>query len=547
MVTVDRRALIAAIPALVVGVAQLASASSRVSAADTPTLTWLPTSTIQASLPSPAPDLAMSSGGRSLVAWTRATAGSVHLDASYRLAGAPGWPAADELNLSNVYTTPDVAIDGKGNAILVEPSESHSDNGVATARYYSAASRKWLPPTQLSPPGVPAQEVRVGMDEAGNAVAVWGRYSGDVPILEASYRPVSRGRWLPAVRLPSTPSVLPLSWQLSVAKDGSAIVAALVLKGTSPSYTEGIEAIVGTNGTWKLPAEITMFARGGYMVAAAAAPQGRALVAWDEYIAGNEVVRASSYTPGAGWGAPDDLSFKDGQACCPVVALDGSGNAVAVWDATVDVEASTRSGSGAWSRPVALSPPLHAGSISVATNASGVALAAWQGATPDYRDSLVQAASFLPASGWQTAATLADAAGGCCPSLSTGLDAAGDGAVVWDNWESTRPDGYELFSVQAALLDAGGPLLHAVYSSKPPVIIGKPSVGRRLTCRAGAWSGDRPITFSYRWLRNGHPAGSRQGYHPRRLDVGSSLRCTVTAANRLGSAAAISAAVRVSG
>jgi hypothetical protein len=540
-----RRQLGLAIPVLVIGIAQLASASSKVSATDTPTPTWLPTSTIQAPLPSPAPDLAMSSGGRSVVTWVHSENGSFRLAVSYRLAGAPGWPVSAKLASSNVYATPSVAIDGKGNATVVEPSESHSDNGVATARYYSAASYTWLPPTQLSPSGVQVQEIQVGMDEAGNAVAVWRRYSQGEPILEASYRPVSQGHWLSVVTLPSIPSAQPVSWQLSVAPDGSAVVALLVLTGSSPTYTYAVEAIVGTNGTWQPPVEIATFARGGYLVAAAAGPQHRALVSWDEDVSGNEVVRAASYTPAAGWEAPQDLSFRDGQACCPVVALAGSGDAVAVWNATVDVEASNRSGSKPWARPVALSSPQHAGLISVATNASGEALAAWQGASLDYRYSLVQAAAFLPASGWQPAAKLAEAVVGCCPSLSTGLDTAGDGAVVWDNWESTRSDGYELFSVQAALLDAGGPLVHAVYSLKSPAISGTPRVGRRLTCRPGTWSGDRPITFSYRWLRNGRPAAVGLHFQPRRRDVGASLRCGVNAANRLGSTGATSAAVRV--
>lgn len=534
-----------AILALAVAVTQLASADPAVSRAAISTPTWLPTSTIQAPVPSPAPDLGMSSRGRAVVAWEHPDNGTFGLDTSYRLAGAPGWPRPVQLVGSDAYSTPAVAIDGKGDAMVVEPSESHSDNAGATARYYSAVARKWLPPIQLSPPGIQVQEIQVGMDEAGNAVAVWERYSGDVPILEASYRPAKMGRWRPAVTLASPPSAQTVNWQLSVAPDGSAVVAALDLKGSSPSYTYGVEAIVGASGTWQPSAEITTFARGGYLAAAAAGPQGRALVAWDEYVAGNEIVRAASYTPGARWGPHQDLSFGDGQACCPVVGLDASGNAFAVWNATVDVEASTRLQSGAWSRPVALSSPLHAGLISVATGAGGEALAAWRGASPDYRRNLVQASAYLPTSGWQPAATLAQAAGGCCPALSTGLDTTGDGAVVWDNWESTAPDGSELFSVQAALLDAGGPLLHAVYPLKPPTITGTRRVGSGLRCRAGTWSGDPPITYSYRWLRNGRPRGAGPRYQLRRTDRGSTLQCHVTATNRLGAATAISPKVTV--
>lgn len=541
-----KRPLGLAILALIVAVTQVASTDSKVSAAAAPTPTWLPTSTIQAPVPSPAPDLGMSSGGRLLVAWEHEESGSFHLDTAYRLAGAPGWPRPAQLAASYAHPTPSVAIDGKGNAIVIEPRESHSDNGGATARYYSAALQKWLPPAQLSPRGAQVLEAQVGMDDAGNAVAVWRFYRQGVAILEASYRPARQGRWLPPVTLPFSPSAQTSTWQLSVAQDGSAVVTALVFKGSSTTDTYSVQAIGGANGSWQPPVQVASYARGGYLVSAAVEPHGRALVAWDEYVAGNEIVRAASYTPGAGWGSPESLSFRDGQACCAVVAADGSGNAVAVWDATVDVEAANRSQSGGWSRPVALSSPLHVGLISVASNASGEALAAWQAASADYsRASLVQAAAYLPTSGWQAAATLANAPGGCCPSLSTALDAAGDGAVVWASWDSTAQDGSQLFSVQAALFDAGGPLLHAVYPLKPPSITGKPRVGHRLTCRPGTWSGDPLITFAYRWLRNRRPTRSGPRYQLRHTDVGGSLQCRVTAANRLGAATAISSTMTI--
>jgi hypothetical protein len=543
-----RRSCGLTISLLIVGATQLVSADLRVSAEAAAAPTWLPTTTIQVPVPWPAPDLGMNSGGRALVAWTDSQVGSFPFQASYRLAGAPNWPRPVQLARSK-YSTPRVALDGKGNAVLVEPGESRSTNDGATARYYSAASGKWSPPAQLSLPGIQVQEIRVGMDESGNAVAVWLQTVGSTPVLASSYRPASSGRWLAPVALPSIPDAEPLSVELSVAADGSAAVAALVLNSSASPETTGVDVVVGANGNWGARTQVASYERGGYFVSAAAEPNGGALVSWDEYLAGNEVVRAASYTPGGGWGTAEDLSFRDGQACCAVLAADGVGSAVAVWDATVDVEASNRSPSGLWSRPVALSPSLHAGTISVASNASGEAIAAWQGASVTgglVTGGLVQAAAYLPASGWEPATTLANAADVyCCPALSTGLDAAGDGAVVWDNHVSTGADGSALFSVQAALLDAEGPLLHATYPLKPPMITGTPHVGHKLTCRPGTWSGDQPITFAYHWLRNGRPAALGPRYQLRQSDAGHHFRCRVIATNSLGAATATSAKVVV--
>jgi hypothetical protein len=487
----------------------------------------------------------MTPAGRSLVVWVHSQDGGVHLDASKRSAGAPGWPVPVELSWPNPDSTPQVAMDAKGDAIVVEPGEPHSENGPATAWYWSAAARRWQPPVTLSPAGVRVVKVEVGMDDAGNALAVWERYGGDQDILEASYRQAGQGSWAPpTIRLSS---VQLESWQLSVVPDGSAAIAVRVLDGGASGDTFDVQAIIGARGIWQAPVRLASDVKGGFQVAVAAGPKSRALVAWDEVISGNEVVRAASYTEGAGWEAPEGLSFANGQACCPALALDGSGNAVAVWTTNVDVEASSRFGSGAWARPVALSPPLFLGDarISVSTNASGEALTAWRGLSPDFAHSLVQAAVYRPEGGWQPTTTLDTSAWGRAPTLSTSLDAAGDGMVVWDRYESETSDGYLLFSVQGALLDAGGPLLHAVYPLAPPTIAGVARVRHTLICQPGKWSGDEPITFSYRWLRNGHPAGSRPRYRLRRSALGDSLRCRVTASNRFGSVQATSERVRV--
>jgi hypothetical protein len=523
----------------------LVASGSNVSAAETPTPRWLPTSTIQTPLPWPAPDLAMNSEGRSLIVWVHSQGGVVHLDASERSPGAPGWPLPSELSWPNPNSTPQVAMDAREDAIVVEPGEPHSDNGPATAWYWSGAARRWQPPAPLSAAGVRVVRVEVGMDEAGNAVAVWERYRADQDLLEASYRQAGQGSWGPPTVMLS--SVELQSWQLAVAPDGSALIAARLLDGGSSGDRFDVEAISGAHGRWQAPRQVATDLQGGFEIAAAAGAPGRALVAWDEVISGNEVVRAASYTAGAGWEAPRELSFPDGQACCPAIALDGAGNAVAVWATTPDVEASTRSGSGPWARPVALSAPLFLGDgrISVNMNAGGEALAAWRGLTLDLGHELVQAAVFTPESGWQQTTTLDTSAWGRAPSLSTALDAEGDGLVVWDRFESQTPGGYLLFSVQAALLDAGGPLVHAVYPLKLPSITGRARVGHALTCRVGMWSGDRPITFVYRWLRNRRLAGSSSRYRPRLSDVGDSLRCHVTATNLLGSAQATSAMVRI--
>jgi hypothetical protein len=72
-------------------------------------------------------------------------------------------------------------------------------------------------------------------------------------------------------------------------------------------------------------------------------------------------------------------------------------------------------------------------------------------------------------------------------------------------------------------------------------------VGEVLTCAAGTWSGDEPISYSFQWLRRG--IGIADAVHATHTvlaaDEGESLECEVTASNVAGSETAPSAAVEV--
>ena len=83
-------------------------------------------------------------------------------------------------------------------------------------------------------------------------------------------------------------------------------------------------------------------------------------------------------------------------------------------------------------------------------------------------------------------------------------------------------------------------------NTSPPVITGTPAAGRTLTCSTGTWDND-PTKFTYQWNRNGTVlfGTTRSTYAVGTLDEGTSLTCTVTAANAAGSASAVSLPVRV--
>jgi len=80
-----------------------------------------------------------------------------------------------------------------------------------------------------------------------------------------------------------------------------------------------------------------------------------------------------------------------------------------------------------------------------------------------------------------------------------------------------------------------------------PVVSGTAVIGQTLTTTDGTWTGTTPITYTYQWQRNGSPilGATSSTYLLVYADVGTNVRCVVTATNAIGSASANSNAITV--
>jgi hypothetical protein len=123
-----------------------------------------------------------------------------------------------------------------------------------------------------------------------------------------------------------------------------------------------------------------------------------------------------------------------------------------------------------------------------------------------------------------------------------GLHLVADGAVGLA--ELLRP---YVLAACGADCQASAPAAQLPKSLRPPRLRGSAVVGRGLTCLPGAWSGTRPLVFSYRWLRDGSPIahGFRATRTLRSTDANRLVACRVWAANAAGATAATTRAVRV--
>ncbi len=86
------------------------------------------------------------------------------------------------------------------------------------------------------------------------------------------------------------------------------------------------------------------------------------------------------------------------------------------------------------------------------------------------------------------------------------------------------------------------------FNTSPPTIKGTAEQGQTLNAKAGSWSGVKPITFAYQWLRCDSGGGECKDvtsatsteYTPAYEDIGKTFRVAVTATDGAGSASASS-------
>jgi hypothetical protein len=485
------------------------------------------------------------------------------LEARSRAPGG-GWEPPAELMRPGVGPGPRVAVADAAHAAVVWRHDI-GDPRVLQAAWRPGPSRQWQAPIDLSEAGaIPAQDV--GIDQAGNVIAAWTIDRGTGHVVQAELRPVVSGAWGAPVSLSSTSGNAPIGPALAVNAAGDAVVVWARGDGVVQASFRPV-----STGVWSAPADLSSpGTTAGPEVALA--PSGDAVAVWSWRGAGStgSVVQASFRPAGGGWGASEAVSTNPAaNGRRPQVAIDASGNAVAVWLAgavPVVRAAARRRASGAWSERVAVSPlGQAAGAPSLGGNAAGNAVAVWT-MGPRAHASLRPAAGGWSApsaiSGTNAGAPLVrlDGSSRAVAAWSRGgaveaadLTASGPvllgvavptaaaaerpvsfsarpaawaaplaGQPVWRFGDGASRIGPAVAHTYAApaqrtvtvtQADATGAIstatrtisVRAVLNTAKPSIAGTPAVGSTLTCRLGSWTGVTPIAYTVRWSRNGQP------------------------------------------
>ncbi|HAK59465.1 MAG TPA: hypothetical protein DCO77_03645 [Nitrospiraceae bacterium] len=170
---------------------------------------------------------------------------------------------------------------------------------------------------------------------------------------------------------------------------------------------------------------------------------GNAVAVWDQSDGTRDNIWANRYVPGFGWGTAVLIETDNaGHAYYPQVAVDGSGNAVVVWnqsDGTRDSTWSNRYEVGTGWGTAMLIESDNAGdasNVQVAVDGSGNAVAVWY-QSDGTRDS-TWANRYVVGTGWGSAMLIESDNAGDASNVQVAVDGSGNAVAVWQQSDGTR-------------------------------------------------------------------------------------------------------------
>jgi len=294
---------------------------------------------------------------------------------------------------------PQVAVDPSGNAIAVWINLS-ATLSARSNRYTPSGGWGTAVPIEIGS-GFGSQHPEVAVDPGGNAVTVWRR-DDDGGAWSNRYTP--SGGWGLAERFDAG-GIYNFGPVVAVDPSGNAVV---VWRNNQDVWSNRSTL----SGGWGAAELIDNATRSAVDPEVAVDPDGNAVAVWrqSDGVGSLYSIWSSRYTPSGGWGAAEPIETNDapvalGATPGPQVAIDGDGNATAVWlqsDGNADSVWSNRyTPSGGWGAAVLIeNAPYPAFDQRVAVDPDGNAVAVWT-----QSDGNVESAwsnRYTPSGGWGT-------------------------------------------------------------------------------------------------------------------------------------------------
>jgi hypothetical protein len=397
------------------------------------------------------PQIAVAANGDAFAVWAQQrTDGGFDIWAN-RYTPAAGWGAAELIeDGADNAGTPQVAVDAKGNAMAVWSQPDAAADHIRVNRYVAGVGWSGVELVEQNT-AADIGGAQIAMDAAGNAFVVWAQSDGAGFNIWANRYAAGSG-WATAQMIEQDDAGDALSPQIAVNPSGNA-VAVWQLSGDTQNVLVN-NYVAGTG--WGTVRVINVETAG-----AALRPQvamdaiGNAVAVWEQ--GGKNTggdIWASRFTPSTGWGTATLLEQDNvGTAGRPQIAIDATGNAMAVWQQTQGARTNILAsryvlGSG-WGRTelVDASDTGDAANPQIAMHASGNAVAVWE--QFDGLRSNIVANRYTVGDGWGAAELIENTNFGEAVAPQVGIDASGNALAVWPQADRASTATGRLFDVWA--------------------------------------------------------------------------------------------------
>jgi hypothetical protein len=373
------------------------------------------------------PQVATGPGNDAVVVWQhRPHPSSVDDVESTREHSGGSWVAPSILTeFSSNSGGPMVGVDGLGNAIatwasgpigsqeaFLQSSELPFNGEWETIETFSERKRATY-----------AYTVQSGVDAAGDTTAVWEQETNGQVATYVAERPTG-GSWRSPTEL-SKNAFQPL---VVVNPRGEAL--AVWMQSVEPGEYAIYASSRPAGGSWQTPVPISQEDQPAKQPVIAIAPDGEAVAAWLALEGKNFIVQAATKPLAGQWQPPVNLSEPGRNSLEPRIAIDAQGEAVAVWEheqeAVEIVQYAVKPPGVEWSKAATLSEaPANLFNAQVAMNATGDTMAIWTLSNGDMRSSIFEHGMWSPA----TRVGGSEVAGG---AVDLTISPTGHALAVWD-------------------------------------------------------------------------------------------------------------------
>lgn len=380
------------------------------------------------------PQVAMSSAGNAVVVWNQID-GTFNTIWGTQYTTAGGWVAAQRIETGTWSAAfPQVAMDSGGNAVAIWQQDDGARSNTWANRYTMAGGWSGAQLIETVNSGS-VERPQIAMSASGYAMAVWHANDGVRDNVWANTITVG---WRAAQLIETDNSGAALIPQLAMNSSSNAVAVWQQSDGTRTNIWANRYS---TAGGWKTAQLIETDNTGNAQKPQVAIdPSGNAVAVWQQYDNIRYNIWANRYTPAGGWGTAQLIETDNaGSAQYPQVRMDSTGNAIAIWQQLDGVNYIVRGSrytvAGGWGAPQLIQTDTSNYSYfpQLAVNAAGNAVAVWQ-QYDGSRDN-VWANRYVAGVGWGTAQLIENDNTGDVSNPQVTMDNSGNAMAVWSQFD----------------------------------------------------------------------------------------------------------------